>query len=87
MKDNKKVQTIQSKLTESIQNREIAKVRYDAHVLIVEGQRRTLSELESMNQKLLSDLMDIGNVVSEFNKQLQIAINEAQEQEKEDNKE
>lgn len=80
MTDNKKISQIQAKLNEAIRTREVKKVRYDAHVVILEGQRRTLAELERINQDLLSELMEAGNAVSEFNKQLQEAVNETQSQ-------
>lgn len=74
--ENKKILQIKAKLKEAIFHREKAKIRYDAHVLILEGNRRTLSELESMNQELMTELMSSGNAVSEINFQLQTAVKE-----------
>lgn len=82
-KSDKKIENIKNKLDEAKKDRERKKVRYDTHVLILEGQRRTLSELENQNQILMSELMDANNAVGEFNKQLQAAIDESHEQESE----
>lgn len=80
-KSDKKIENIKNKLEEAKKDRERKKVRYDTHVLILEGQRRTLSELENQNQQLMSELMDAQSAVGEFNKQLQVTIDESHEQE------
>ena len=78
---NKKIESIQKKLTEAIANRERTKVRYDAHVIILEGQRRTLSDMENMNRNLLEELTESNVKVGELNIDLQVAIDEEHQKE------
>jgi len=71
---NKEIVKIQEKLLEAKNERVRSEARYNAHVVIVEGHRRTLRELEEVNQALLSKLMDSQGAVGEFNEQLKKAV-------------
>lgn len=81
----KKIETLQKKLNDAIFDQEKKKVRYDAHVIVTEGHRRQLSEIVEMNQKLMHELMDAGNAVEEFNKQLQDEIERTNNQDSDTN--
>lgn len=73
-KAQKKIDEAQKKLKEAKEKREISKIRYDTHVIIMEGQRRTLADLERMNQELMNELIKSNNVVSESQINLQESI-------------
>ena len=76
---NSKIEKAQVRLHEAKLERERKKVRYDAHVIIIEGHRRTLHELENMNQQLMREFMDADKAIGEFNSQLQQLITEEHE--------
>ena len=73
---NKKIEQLQIKLQDSKLARERMKARYDAHVVILDGQRNMLRNLEEINHEILHDLTDSDNTVGEFNRQLKEAIDE-----------
>ena len=88
---NKEIEKIQVKLLEAKNERARSETRYNSHIVIVEGTRNTLRELERISHDLLSKLMDSENVVGEFNNQLKKAVedesmkNEAIEKDRKDN--
>lgn len=77
---NKEIEKAQKKLDEAKKIREQKKVRYDTHVIIVEGQRRTLNDLEKMNQELMREFMDSDRTVSEYTIQLNEAVSKFHEE-------
>lgn len=80
---NKKIEQLQIKLQDSKLARERMKARYDAHVVILDGQRNMLRNLEEINHEILHDLTDSDNTVGEFNRQLKEAIDEFNKQDDE----
>lgn len=73
---NKEIQKLQSKLNEAIFEQDRRKVRYDAHVIIAETERRRLSAIVEQNQKFMNDLLDIGEKVKTIQEQLKKAIDD-----------
>jgi len=83
--NNKDVQKIREQLQQATLQRIKQKLRYDTHVVIVEGQRRTLIELEQLNKDLLTELTDIERRIGELNQQLREQIANIEANEKNDN--
>lgn len=75
VKAQNKIDEAQKKLKEAKEKREINKIRYDTQVVIMEGQRRTLADLERMNQELMNELMRSNDIVSDSQIELQNSIN------------
>ena len=73
---NKEIEKLQHKLSEAKSERVRAEVRYNTHVVILDGNRKMLRELEVINQQMLAALMESEKVVGEFNLQLQKKVEE-----------
>ena len=76
---NKEIQKIQAKLQEAKLIREQFKARYDAAVIIVEGQRNTLKSLEERSNTAAGEYLEKDRAVSEFENQLKAAIDKSED--------
>ena len=68
------IEKTEKKLQELRLERERKKVRYDAHVVIVEGHRSNLINLESQNNEILEEWKKADEKVAEMTKELQTLI-------------
>ena len=58
------MKNIDEKLEEAKKNRDIARIRFEAHTLILNGQKDTLKHTEEVNSKLIDELaMAVNNVI------------------------
>ena len=77
---NKEIEKAQKNLNDAKMNREIKKVRYDSQLLILDGHRKGLVELENMNQNLMKEYSESDRVVDEMSKRLQEAVTKQHEE-------
>ena len=68
------IEKTEKKLQELRLERERKKVRYDAHVVIVEGHRSNLINLEAQNNEILDEWKKADEKVAEMTKELQTLI-------------
>ena len=61
--DDKKINKKNQEIKEAQEERERKKVRYDALVVILNGQRETVKRLEEESNKYLKDFLDSDNLV------------------------
>lgn len=61
--DEKKINKKKSEIDEAQKNRERQKVRYDASVIILNGQRETVKRLEEESSRCLEDFIKADNDV------------------------
>jgi len=74
---NKQIRRTRDLLERAIMNRERSHMRYESQHILVEAQRKTLSELESFENHLLSELQKASTAVSMVNNKLQKAVEES----------
>jgi hypothetical protein len=84
---NPKIEKAQKKLQDSKLIREQKKAHYDGTVILVEGQRNTLKNLESRSNDSLTEFMESDRAVAEFEKQLKEIIDEINNQQNETERE
>jgi len=76
--ESREVRIIEENLRRALEVRHVNKIRYDAHVVIVEGQRETLMQLEKINKHLLEELTCSEQAIGMLNHKLQVAITDAE---------
>lgn len=74
-----KLEKAQQRLTEAKFEREKKKVIYDTNIIILEGQRNVVKNIESRSQDLLAELSKSDASVATIENELQILINENHE--------
>lgn len=76
----KKIQKKQSEVNEAKDIRGRRKVLYDAQVVIVEGQRGVVRELESKSEIMLRDFVNADNKVKELLSELSLLAQQLEEE-------
>ena len=71
---NKEIEKIQSKLADVKSERVRAEVRYSTHIIIMNGHREVLREMERISQGLMANLLDSEHEVGEYISKLQKAV-------------
>lgn len=78
---NKKIEKKQKEISEAQELRARRKVIYDAQVVILEGQRNTVRELEKRSELMLNDYIDSDNQVKKLINELNELSNQIEEKE------
>lgn len=79
----KKIQKKQKEINDAQEDRARKKVTYDAQVIILEGQRDTVRELEKRAEDMLKNYVESDNVVKYLINELNLMSNNIEDQEKE----
>ncbi len=63
--EEKKINKKKQEIIEAQKEREKLKIRYDSSIIILEGQRNTVKELETQSNKCLEDFLKSDDIVKQ----------------------